>query len=1044
MSATRTVLLRRHRRRREQHHVGPSIRVRMLLALMLVASVLTVGIGLLTGGSALYAMNRYSEIAEGVVPPEQLIAEQSRGGARILDRHGVLLYEFVDDLSGLRRPVPLVRISDRLIHATIAVEDPTFYENNGLNARGLTRAAVENFAPFLLGEDGDLLEGSGGSSITQQLAKNIYIPREERTERSVERKVKETVIALELTKRYSKDQLLEWYLNSISYGGIYTGIEAAAQGYFDKPASELTLSEASLLAGIPQSPALYNPFSPENFDAETRQLSPTSSAKARQAEVLHLMAARGYITPEEATAALDEDLHFRQAQFEIDAPHFVLGRIADEVRARFGERALYDQGLVVTTTLDLNLQRIAEDVVERYVFEYGEQANLFNGAFVAMDPRRGEILAYVGSRDYFRDDIEGRNDNAVALNSPGSTLKPFTFMTAFMRGWGTGTAVIAAPFTLVDETNGDEFKPRDPIQQVLGPIPAAKALGNSLNTTAIRTILFAGVPETIDTLKRVGFTTFDDPTRFGPALTTGGSEVTLVDMVYAYSVLSTNGVMRGAEAAATPRLDADERSLEPAAILQIADSDGRVLWEYTPEEQQVVEAPYAYLVTSILSDGSNQCITYGVCDALALPNGYPSAAKTGTSEPFDDDSKDIGETWTIGYTPELVAGIWAGNADNARIQGITSTTVSLRGWKDFMAQALEYLELPPTPFERPEGVVSEEVCWPSGKLPTPACPQARRYTSLYAAEVIPKDPTTLSEEDRARLYDTWWQPVSIDARTGTRPTSSAPSEFVSRSARLVIPQEELLGWDGFPSWAAANGVSAWVGVPPSASSVSGMSVSIANPGPNASLSGLVSVRGSATSPDFLRYRLEWGRGNSPSSWSRITSGSDEVSSGILGQWNTRSLTDGTYTLRLVLEDRTVGERYFQIPVQVDQSSPTPTNPSGATGTPSGPDPTPSASGEDAPVVVLETPATGATVQGAVTIGGTAASAYPIETRVEVASAASPSSWSVVAVYHEEMLATGTLATWDTSGLEPGGYLVRLVVVDRAYGTVVRQTQVVVP
>jgi hypothetical protein len=232
-----------------------------------------------------------------------------------------------------------------------------------------------------------------------------------------------------------------------------------------------------------------------------------------------------------------------------------------------------------------------------------------------------------------------------------------------------------------------------------------------------------------------------------------------------------------------------------------------------------------------------------------------------------------------------------------------------------------------------------------------------------------------------------------------------------------------------------------VGVPPAASTVSGLSVSIDHPGANSALSGLVSVRGRATSPDFVRYRLEWGSGNSPSSWSAITAASEEVSSGLLGQWDTRALRDGTYTLRLVLEDGGLGERYFQIPVQVDQSarepetsSPTPA--SGAT-------PTPSPSGDDAPVVILEAPSAGATVEGAVAIAGTAASAYPIETRVEVASAASPSSWSVVAVYQEEMLATGTLATWDTSGLEPGPYLVRLVVVDRAYGTVVRQAQVVV-
>ena len=254
MSATRTALIRRRRRRDDSRGRGGNVRVRMLIALAAVIGVFFISAGLVAGGAGLYAMNRYDQIAADVVPPEQLIAEQSRGGARILDRNGNLLYEFVDELSGLRRPVALEDMSQWLIDATVAVEDPTFYENNGLNTRGLVRAAVENFAPFLMGDEGQFLEGSGGSSITQQLAKNIYIPREERLERSVDRKVKEMVIALELTKKYTKDQILEWYLNSIPYGGIYTGIEAAAQGYFGKSAADLTLPEAALLAGIPQSP----------------------------------------------------------------------------------------------------------------------------------------------------------------------------------------------------------------------------------------------------------------------------------------------------------------------------------------------------------------------------------------------------------------------------------------------------------------------------------------------------------------------------------------------------------------------------------------------------------------------------------------------------------------------------------------------------------------------------------------------------------------------------------------------------------------------
>ncbi|MEX2375460.1 MAG: transglycosylase domain-containing protein [Dehalococcoidia bacterium] len=1025
MTASRLAMMRRRQRRNRRNNGGMSTRTRMLLALGAIVAVFLVAGGLVAGGSAIYAMDRYDEFAADVVPPEQLIAQQSRGGALILDRNGEVLYEFVDELSGLRRPVSLSQISQHLIDATIAVEDPTFYDNNGLNVRGLFRAGVENFAPFLVG-DGEFFGGSGGSSITQQLAKNIYIPREERVERSIQRKLKETVIALELTEQYEKDQILEWYLNSISYGGIYTGIEAAAEGYFGKPASELTLPEASLLAGIPQSPARYNPFSPENLDEDSRQLSATSMAKARQSEVLRLMAERGFITSTEAETALNASLSFRQARFEIEAPHFIFSRVAAEITERFGERALYDQGLVVTTTIDLNLQKIAEDVIERYVTDFGEQAGLYNGAFVAIDPIRGEILTYVGARDYFRDDIEGRNDNAVALNSPGSTLKPFAFMTAFMGGWGTGTGVIAAPFEIMDFATGEGFAPRDPISQVLGPITAASALGNSLNTTAIKTIMAAGVPETIQTLKRMGYTTLDNPGGYGPALVTGGGEITLLDQVYAYSVLATNGLMRGTEAIVTPALDPGERTLEPAAILLVQDPEGRALYEYeTPEEQRVVAAEYPYLVTSILSDGSNQCITYGACGALGLPNGYPSAAKTGTSEPFDD-SRDIGETWTIGYTPNLVAGIWAGNADNARINGITSTSVSLRGWKDFMVQALEYLELPPQQFERPGGITSREVCWPSGKLPTAACPNINRYTSLYAAEVLPSSPEGLSDEERARVYDTWWQEVEIDTRTGLVANNQTPAQFVDREVRLAIPKEETGKWTGFMAWAAAHGIASMVapadGDQP-ATAAANLPARIDSPAANSTVSGQVTVQGRATSDDMIQYRLDWGIGDNPTSWARINSGTRPITSGVLGLWDTTFLASGVYSLRVIVDDRELGARRYQIPVRVDNGE--------------------SALGEDfTPQVSIISPSSGTLVSGSIPIQGTAASLSLLSTSVEFGAGVDPTTWSPIGMLTGQIV-NGTLATWNTTAVPDGPYTVQVTLEDEIFGFVSTQVLVVV-
>lgn len=1009
MSASRLAMMRRRRRRTNASNEGPSGRTRLLVALLMVGGFFVVAGGLVAGGTGLYAMSRYDEIADDVVPPEELIAQQSRGGAKIFDRNGEILYEFVDELAGLRRPIGLAAISQNVLNATIAVEDPTFYENNGVNTRGLFRAGVENFLPFLVGDD-EFFEGSGGSSITQQLAKNIYIPREERTQRSVDRKIKETVIALELTKKYSKDQILEWYLNSISYGGIYTGIEAASQGYFGKPASELTLSEASLLAGIPQSPALYDPFSPANRDSDTGQLLETSLAKQRQAEVLDLMVRRSYITQDEAEAALETTLELRQQRYEILAPHFVLGRIAQELEARFGPRAAYEQGLVVHTTLDMNLQRMAEEVVERNITDYGEQANLFNGAFVAIDPRTSEILTYVGSRDYFRDDIEGRNDNAIALNSPGSTLKPFTFMAAFMNGWGTGTAILDTPLEIVDYSTGGTFSPRDPIGTLLGPITAASALGNSLNITAVKAIMYAGVPQTIQLMNRMGFTTFDNPGGYGPALTTGGGEVTLLDSVYAYATIATNGIMRGQEAITTPRLDPGERTLEPIAILRVEDSEGKVLLDVKPEEQRVVAAEYPYLVTSVLSDGQNHCITYRTCGALALPNGYPSAAKTGTSEPFED-SRQIGETWTVGYTPELVSGIWAGNADNSPISGITSTSVSLRGWKEFMVQAIEYLELPPTPFERPSGVVSREVCWPSGKLPTETCPNTKRYNSLYAAEALPGE--NPSEDERERLFDTWWQSVPVDTRTGRIANDLTPAQFVSNSVRLVMPKDEVEKWGGLHEWAARNGVAGMVGGATPADASGDLAARIDTPAPNADLSGRVNVRGRALSDDLVRYRLEWGRGANPNSWVRINSSTSGVRNGLLGTWDTASLPDGAYSLRVIVEDEKTGTHRYEIPVRIDNGDD-------------------SEQTDSSPLVGIVTPTNAALVSGSVNVTGTGASANLLQLRLEYGVGVSPTSWTTIQTFSTSRVGAD-LGTWDTTQVPDGAYTLRVVVVDEVHG-----------
>jgi membrane peptidoglycan carboxypeptidase len=820
------------------------------------------------GAFAIAGFVIYRSYADDLVPIEEALAQQSAGGAEIYDRNGQPLYEFVDDLEGLRRPVPLSDVSRYLIDATIATEDSSFYSNPGVNIKGLLRAAYENFFP---GQP-DFLKGSGGSSITQQLVKNIYISEAERQKRSISRKLKETAYALELTNRYSKDQILEWYLNQIPYGGVYNGIEAASQGYFGKTAKDLTLAEAALLAGIPACPSCYDP----------RQ-NPAAAVERRH-QVLMLMLDRDKITPEEAWIANQAPVELAPSWFLIDAPHWVLSYVGPELEKMFGRQMLYRGGLSVTTTLDLDLQKKAEAILEEKISDYEETSGGHNGALVAEDPTTGEILAYVGSRNYFRDDILGQNDMAQAVNSPGSALKPFNYVTSFMKlGWGPGTLVLDTPASFT-EADGKVFTPRNPSGDFKGPISIRTALGNSLNVPAFKVILATGVQDVVNTAKKMGLTELTGS--YGPSFTIGGVDVKLVDMVFGYSVFANSGVMRGVPTVLD--LPEGDRTLDPVSILRVEDSEGNVLYDANAERQDlpIIPAEYAYLITSILSDPQAQCLTFG-CGGLSIP-GQQAAIKTGTSEPYED-SHAIGDTWAMGYTPNLVVGVWAGNADNSPMWNILSTSISWRALRDFMEAALE--GKPALTFEQPPGVVKATVCFPSGKLPTEYC--GKTVDDLFAADSLPKE------------KDDWWRPLKIDTRNGLLATEMTPPQFIQERVFLVLP-EGLTGFDRQQAeeWARALGVAL---APTQRSDPKNLPVLITVPAWGASVSGVVTVTGRAASGDFESYRLEYGAGASPAAWTVIQESTAPVSDAVLGSWDTRGLAPGTYTLRLVVKDKVRGE-----------------------------------------------------------------------------------------------------------------------------------------
>jgi len=653
----------------------------------------------------------YAGIVLNFTSPERIVGADD-GGIQVLDRNGEMLFEFAGPSGGFRTPVPLNQISPTLINATIATEDANFWENPGVNLKGLARATYENVAFW---QNGGLFRGPGGSSITQQLAKNLYIPPEERAERDPLRKLREVFFAFELNRRYSKEQVLEWYLNEVFYGNSAYGAEAAARRYFDKHASELTLAEAAMLAGIPKAPAVYDP------------LGNPEAAKARQEQVLDLMVRHGHIAPEEAQTAKVETLAFSEGHFPIRAPHFVM-HVRELLPRLLGDGAP-EGGLRLITSLDLSLQGKAEEAVQAHLSELGPQVSAGNGALVALDPKTGEILAMVGSRDYFDDSISGQVNNALALNQPGSSIKPITYLAAFLKGWSPATMIEDRPLSV---TNGGEtFVLQNPDGIYRGQVSARQALGNSLNVPAVNTLQYAGLPDVHALAQRMGLTGLQDVSAYGPSFTLGGVDAPLMDMTFAFSVLANYGEQVGMPSV----LDLPEgsRPLDPVAVLRVENAKGDVLWQYEPRRERIAPAPQAYLVTNVLSDNAARAQVFGLDSALKLPD-RPAAVKTGLS----DGPRD---TWAIGYTPQLVAGVWVGNTDNSPMPGAISSQTAAPIWHDFMVAALA--GQPALAFQPPEGVKSVQVCATTGLLPTRRCKQV--VSEVFAAELAPTTTGTNEE-----------------------------------------------------------------------------------------------------------------------------------------------------------------------------------------------------------------------------------------------------------------------------------------------------------
>jgi membrane carboxypeptidase/penicillin-binding protein len=881
------ITLRVSRRLRRRAANGGSKNVPKLLAGCFVVFVGLCALTFFGGIGAAAAI--YTSLTQNLPDPSQIEAEFTQGGdeffetTKIYDRTGqVLLYEVIDQSTGDRQWVHLNEIPEICQNATIALEDKTFRTNPGFDLIGVARAFINNLRG---------LPVQGASSITQQVVKNTLIDPEERYVQSYERKIKETILAIEISRRYSKDQILEWYLNTNNYSNLAYGLEAAAQVYFGKSARDLTLAECAMLAPVPQFPRM-NPID-----------EPIEATK-RQHVTLDAMVREGYITPEESVAAKFQELRVSGGvaeRFDIQAPHFSV-YVRKWLEDRFGYEVVNRGGLRVYTTLDMDVQTFAQKAITDQVTKLdAEGHNVDNGALVAIRPATGEVLAMVGSADYWNEAIDGKFNVATGLRQPGSSFKPFTYVTLLMQGYPASYAFLDVP-TRFDQpgANPPVYVPENYDRKYHGYQRLRLALARSYNIAAVEALRLAGVDKVIRTAHAMGITTLDRGLDFyGLALTLGGGEVKLIDMVYAFGVFAANGSMHG-----VPVLEVRPgyRQLDPAPVLRVEDTDGNVLWQYAPDfkagdqptmqAQKIIDDPYAYLMNNILSDNPARWAAFGSPNVLEIDR--PAAVKTGTTNDFKDN-------WTIGYTPQIAIGVWLGNTDNTEMKNVSGITGAAPVWHDVMMYYLK--DKPVETFVRPPGLVEKTVCATTGLLPTKYCPTT---VELF----IPgSEPTS---------YDTLHQAFLIDRETGKLATVFTPPDKVEEKVFEIYPPEaaEYVAAAGIPQ--PPSEYDTLYGPAPNAFG----DVAIIDPGPYSHIRGQVVITGNAKIGNFALYRLDFGQGLNPTQWQQIgPDHTNPVDQGPLELWDVAPF-DGLYSLRLSAFQHDGNVATSIVQVTIDNISPT--------------------------------------------------------------------------------------------------------------------------
>ena len=600
-------------------------------------------LGVLAGGAT------FAFFAKDLPDPEEVLARSIAQSTKIYDRTGqVLLYEVHGEQK--RTVVPLENIPLIMRRATLAAEDDKFYEHFGLDISSLVRALLTS-------------GGGGASTITQQYIKNALLT----SERTVARKIKEIILTLELERRYSKDDILGFYLNQIPYGANAYGVEAAAQTFFGKSIKDVTLVEAATLAALPKAPSYLSPYG-----------SNPEALAARRQYVLNRLAKLKYITDAEKEAAKNSKVAFTPQRAAIVAPHFVF-YVRELLESRYGKEVLETGGLKITTTLDATLQGEAEKIVQDRAADNEKRFKIGNAAAVVLDPATGQILSLVGSRDYFDQTHDGNVNVITRLRQPGSSFKPFVYAAAFEKGYTPNTTIFDAETVFLTAAN-KSYLPNNYDGLFRGPVSMRSALAQSLNIPAVKTLYLVGVEPALQYAERFGITSLKDRSRFDLALVLGGAEVTPLEMASGYGVFASEGFWRPA-----------------AAILKVEDGRGSVLEQFSDAPQEVIKPQIARLISDVLSDNAARAPIFGVNNSLVIPD-RPAAAKTGTTQNFYD-------AWSLGYTPQRVVVVWTGNNNNdQKIIRASGSMAAAPIWHDLMVTA--HRDLPVQNFTPPDPVVT--------------------------------------------------------------------------------------------------------------------------------------------------------------------------------------------------------------------------------------------------------------------------------------------------------------------------------------------------